>query len=83
MDGPYGAATTDIFHYKVSMCIAAGIGVTPFASVLKSIWYISCNPNTELILEKVGGSLFMIPFKKFTVPTSPGFGTVFNKLILV
>ncbi|KYO18618.1 hypothetical protein Y1Q_0009090 [Alligator mississippiensis] len=53
VDGPYGAATTDIFHYKVSMCIAAGIGVTPFASVLKSIWYISCNPNTELILEKV------------------------------
>ncbi|XP_019404173.1 PREDICTED: NADPH oxidase 3 [Crocodylus porosus] len=53
VDGPYGAATTDIFHYKVSMCIAAGIGVTPFASVLKSIWYICCNPNIELILEKV------------------------------
>uniref|UniRef100_A0A7M4G2S3 NADPH oxidase 3 n=1 Tax=Crocodylus porosus TaxID=8502 RepID=A0A7M4G2S3_CROPO len=47
------SATTDIFHYKVSMCIAAGIGVTPFASVLKSIWYICCNPNIELILEKV------------------------------
>uniref|UniRef100_A0A7M4FML7 NADPH oxidase 3 n=1 Tax=Crocodylus porosus TaxID=8502 RepID=A0A7M4FML7_CROPO len=46
------SATTDIFHYKVSMCIAAGIGVTPFASVLKSIWYICCNPNIELILEK-------------------------------
>uniref|UniRef100_A0A8C6ZYE2 NADPH oxidase 3 n=1 Tax=Nothoprocta perdicaria TaxID=30464 RepID=A0A8C6ZYE2_NOTPE len=42
VDGPYGAATTDVFHYPVSVCIAAGIGVTPFASILKSIWYKIC-----------------------------------------
>uniref|UniRef100_A0A8C3QI40 NADPH oxidase 3 n=1 Tax=Cyanoderma ruficeps TaxID=181631 RepID=A0A8C3QI40_9PASS len=46
VDGPYGSATTDIFHYPVSVCIAAGIGVTPFASILKSIWYKCGNPNT-------------------------------------
>ncbi|XP_067398324.1 NADPH oxidase 3 [Emydura macquarii macquarii] len=53
VDGPFGAATTDVFHYQVSVCIAAGIGVTPFASILKSIWFKCCNPNTELMLEKV------------------------------
>ncbi|NXE88338.1 NOX3 oxidase, partial [Menura novaehollandiae] len=53
VDGPYGSATTDIFHYRVSVCIAAGIGVTPFASILKSIWYKCCNPNTVLELQKV------------------------------
>ncbi|NXT61997.1 NOX3 oxidase, partial [Chaetops frenatus] len=53
VDGPYGSATTDIFHYRVSVCIAAGIGVTPFASILKSIWYKCCSPNTVLALQKV------------------------------
>ncbi|XP_052641743.1 NADPH oxidase 3 [Harpia harpyja] len=53
VDGPYGSATTDVFHYRVSVCIAAGIGVTPFASILKSIWYKCCNPNTVLVLQKV------------------------------
>ncbi|XP_018416944.1 PREDICTED: NADPH oxidase 3 [Nanorana parkeri] len=52
-DGPYGSATTNVFNYKVSVCIAAGIGVTPFASVLKSIWYNSCDPNRAMKLEKV------------------------------
>ncbi|OPJ72938.1 NADPH oxidase 3 [Patagioenas fasciata] len=53
VDGPYGSATTDVFHYRVSVCIAAGIGVTPFASILKSIWYKCCNLNTALVLQKV------------------------------
>uniref|UniRef100_A0A8C9FJA6 NADPH oxidase 3 n=1 Tax=Pavo cristatus TaxID=9049 RepID=A0A8C9FJA6_PAVCR len=53
VDGPYGSATTDVFRYGVSVCIAAGIGVTPFASILKSIWYKCCNPNTVLVLQKV------------------------------
>ncbi|XP_073485057.1 NADPH oxidase 3 [Aquarana catesbeiana] len=53
VDGPYGSATTNVFNFKVSVCIAAGIGVTPFASVLKSIWYDSCDPNRAMKLEKV------------------------------
>lgn len=64
VDGPYGSATTDIFHYRVSVCIAAGIGVTPFASILKSIWYKCCNPNTVLALQKVGGKVYCF-VKKF------------------
>ena len=35
------------------MCIGAGIGVTPFSSVLKSIWYRVINPNTVMKLRKV------------------------------
>ncbi|RDD45865.1 Cytochrome b-245 heavy chain [Trichoplax sp. H2] len=29
----------DVFLYEVAICIGAGIGVTPFASILKSLWY--------------------------------------------
>ncbi|KAM5165234.1 NADPH oxidase 3 [Mantella aurantiaca] len=53
VDGPYGSATTNVFNFKVSVCIAAGIGVTPFASALKSLWYNSCDPNRKMKLEKV------------------------------
>ncbi|XP_044302058.1 NADPH oxidase 3 [Varanus komodoensis] len=53
VDGPFGAAVTDVFWYQISVCIAAGIGVTPFASILKSIWYKCCHRNAELKLEKV------------------------------
>uniref|UniRef100_A0A8C9FQA2 NADPH oxidase 3 n=1 Tax=Pavo cristatus TaxID=9049 RepID=A0A8C9FQA2_PAVCR len=50
--------TYNVFRYGVSVCIAAGIGVTPFASILKSIWYKCCNPNTVLVLQKVGGKVY-------------------------
>ncbi|XP_065179152.1 cytochrome b-245 heavy chain-like [Sycon ciliatum] len=39
IDGPFGTASEDIFRFRVGVCIGAGIGVTPFASILKSIWY--------------------------------------------
>ncbi|KAM7134976.1 NADPH oxidase 3 [Molossus nigricans] len=53
VDGPFGAALTDVFHYPVSVCIAAGIGVTPFAAVLKSLWYRCCEAQPPLALSKV------------------------------
>ncbi|KAK2502908.1 hypothetical protein MC885_017945 [Smutsia gigantea] len=53
VDGPFGAALTDVSHYPVSVCIAAGIGVTPFAALLKSIWYRCCESQTQLKLRKV------------------------------
>lgn len=37
IDGPYGAASQEIFDHEVAVMVGAGIGVTPFASVLKSI----------------------------------------------
>jgi NADPH oxidase 2 len=39
IDGPFGSASEDVFKYEVAMLVGAGIGVTPFASILKSIWY--------------------------------------------
>ncbi|XP_051780681.1 NADPH oxidase 3-like [Erpetoichthys calabaricus] len=53
LDGPYGSASTDVFDYRISICIAAGIGVTPFASVLKSIWYKCCDPSKKMKLQKI------------------------------
>ncbi len=37
VDGPYGAPSSHIFRAEHAVLIAAGIGVTPFASILKSI----------------------------------------------
>ncbi|KAG6332505.1 hypothetical protein ID866_6582 [Astraeus odoratus] len=39
IDGPYGAPAEDVFDNEVALLIGAGIGVTPFASILKHIWY--------------------------------------------
>ncbi|EAW47689.1 NADPH oxidase 3 [Homo sapiens] len=53
VDGPFGTALTDVFHYPVCVCVAAGIGVTPFAALLKSIWYKCSEAQTPLKLSKV------------------------------
>ena len=37
MDGPFGEGHQDWYKYKVSILVGAGIGVTPFASILKDI----------------------------------------------
>jgi ferredoxin-NADP reductase len=37
IDGPYGSATRHIFEEPHAVAIAAGIGVTPFASILQSL----------------------------------------------
>ncbi|KAF9512349.1 hypothetical protein BS47DRAFT_1330368 [Hydnum rufescens UP504] len=39
VDGPFGTASEDFFKFETILLIGAGIGVTPFASILKSIWY--------------------------------------------
>uniref|UniRef100_T1IPL8 FAD-binding FR-type domain-containing protein n=1 Tax=Strigamia maritima TaxID=126957 RepID=T1IPL8_STRMM len=36
IDGPYGTPSERVFDYKTVMLIGAGIGITPFASVLMS-----------------------------------------------
>ncbi|MEO8899891.1 MAG: EF-hand domain-containing protein [Polyangiaceae bacterium] len=37
VDGPYGSPSAHIFRSRVAVLIGAGIGVTPFASVLESM----------------------------------------------
>lgn len=39
IDGPYGAPAEDVFNSDVAVLVGGGIGVTPFASILKHIWY--------------------------------------------
>jgi NADPH oxidase 2 len=39
IDGPFGSASEDVFKFETAILVGAGIGVTPFASILKSIWY--------------------------------------------
>jgi NADPH oxidase len=37
VDGPYGSASEEVFDYESVILVGAGIGVTPFISILKSI----------------------------------------------
>jgi NAD(P)H-flavin reductase len=39
IDGPFGAASEEVFDFKTVMLVGGGIGVTPFASILKHIRY--------------------------------------------
>jgi NADPH oxidase len=53
IDGPFGSASEDVFKYEIAMLVGAGIGVTPFASILKSIWYRMNYPQKKTRLRKV------------------------------
>ena len=53
VDGPFGTASEDVFSHEVGLLVGAGIGVTPFASILKSIFYKLTEENTTLSLKKV------------------------------
>ncbi|KNC99755.1 uncharacterized protein SPPG_05133 [Spizellomyces punctatus DAOM BR117] len=37
VDGPYGAASEEVFDHSTVILVGAGIGVTPFISILKSM----------------------------------------------
>jgi NADPH oxidase 2 len=47
IDGPFGSASEDFLNYDTVLLVGAGIGVTPFASILKSIWYRMNNFNSS------------------------------------
>jgi len=53
VDGPFGSASEDVFDFEAVMLFGAGIGVTPFASILKSIWYRTNTPGGHSRLRKV------------------------------
>lgn len=53
IDGPFGSASEDVFKYEIAVLVGAGIGVTPFASILKSIWYRMNYPSKRTRLRKV------------------------------
>ncbi|KAF9269495.1 NADPH oxidase B [Marasmius fiardii PR-910] len=39
IDGPFGGASEDFMNFETVLLVGAGIGVTPYASILKSMWY--------------------------------------------
>ena len=53
IDGPFGSASEDVFKFEIALLCGAGIGVTPFASILKSIWYRMNYPQKKTRLRKV------------------------------
>ncbi|GAM27424.1 hypothetical protein SAMD00019534_106000 [Acytostelium subglobosum LB1] len=54
IDGPFGTASEEVFKYKYVMLVGAGIGITPFASILKNIRFqLSRQYQTTQMIEKV------------------------------
>lgn len=45
LDGPYGAGQQDWYQYDVSVLVGAGIGVTPYASILKDFVHMASIRN--------------------------------------
>ncbi|KAF9577452.1 hypothetical protein BGW38_007327 [Lunasporangiospora selenospora] len=52
IDGPFGAPTEDVFDHEIVVLVGSGIGVTPFASILRDIWY-RANNNMPLKTKRV------------------------------
>ncbi|KAJ5538802.1 Riboflavin synthase-like beta-barrel [Penicillium frequentans] len=53
IDGPYGAPAEDVFENEIAVLIGTGIGVTPWASILKNIWHLRSSPNAPRRLRRV------------------------------
>jgi len=52
IDGPFGAASEEVVKFKTVMLVGAGIGVTPFASIIKSLYH-KRKTNAKCKVEKV------------------------------
>lgn len=53
IDGPYGAPAEDVFENEVAILIGTGIGVTPWAAILKDVWHQRNNPSANRRLKRV------------------------------
>jgi NADPH oxidase len=53
VDGPYGAPAEDVFANEVAVLIGTGIGVTPFASILKHIYNLRAQSDLPKRLRRV------------------------------
>ena len=51
--GPFGTPSEDIFEYESVILVGGGIGVTPFASILKTIWFCFNSVGFPMKLKKV------------------------------
>ena len=53
IDGPYGAPAEDVFDNEIAILIGTGIGVTPWASILTTLWHLRNGPNPPTRLRRV------------------------------
>lgn len=53
LDGPYGTCAEDVFKYEKVVLIGAGIGITPYASIIKNINYKCNKVKSTTLLKKV------------------------------
>jgi len=53
IDGPYGTPSARIFDSPVAVLIGAGIGVTPYAAILKSLFHRRTAGGDGMAVEKV------------------------------
>ncbi|KXJ86231.1 cytochrome b-245 heavy chain subunit beta [Microdochium bolleyi] len=53
IDGPYGAPAEDVFENEIAVVIGTGIGVTPWAAILKNIWHLRQSPNPPKRLRRI------------------------------
>ncbi|KAK3594669.1 hypothetical protein CHS0354_016334 [Potamilus streckersoni] len=47
IDGPYGTGCREVFDTEHAVLVGAGIGVTPMASILQSVWY-KCKEEKQI-----------------------------------
>ncbi|KAK2463316.1 hypothetical protein APHAL10511_004627 [Amanita phalloides] len=67
VDGPFGSASEDFLNYETVLLVGAGIGVTPFASILKSIWYRMNNFHNSKPTRLSKASIFLPVYSYLTV----------------
>ena len=69
MDGPYGEGHQDWNSFDVAVLVGGGIGVTPFASILKELVH-RFNIGAPIQCKKVRLHFQWSKYKKFDPPTS-------------
>lgn len=52
LDGPFGEGHQDWFKYQIAVLVGGGIGVTPFASILKDVVHRQA-ANSRMTVKKV------------------------------
>lgn len=62
VDGPFGTCSEDVYRFEAAVLVGAGIGVTPYASILQALYFRACRPGdySSCKTKKVSGS--EIPF---------------------
>ncbi|EGF98688.1 uncharacterized protein MELLADRAFT_95496 [Melampsora larici-populina 98AG31] len=57
IDGPYGAPAEDVFKSDMAVLIGTGIGVTPFSSILKNIYFVDSAVDSNFSYMQQKGKL--------------------------